>query len=224
MAKLFFLEDDPILGEAIRLQLQLEGHIVEWAKSLRGAKELYPQGGWELFLLDVNLPDGTGMDFCSWVRGQKEEAPAIFLTARTDEDSVVQGFNVGANDYIRKPFGRNELAARIRNQLSERRAPVDMLRFNDVILLKNQQALKFGESTIPLNRREFEILSVFFERPDAVVTREALLSRLDAGDEIFDRTIDSHISHIRSKLKKNGIETMKIASVYGSGYRLEKIS
>jgi DNA-binding response OmpR family regulator len=99
-----------------------------------------------------------------------------------------------------------------------------MLRFADLILLKNQQALKFKEETIALNRREFEILLVFFERPESVVTRESLLSRLATGEEIFDRTIDSHISHIRSKLKKSGIEGLRISSVYGSGYRMEKTS
>ncbi len=224
MAKLLFLEDDPVLGEAIRLQLQLEGFDIQWAQSLMQAKSLFGQGGWDLFLLDVNLPDGTGLDFCRWLREQKAQQPVIFLTARADEDSVVQGFNVGGGDYIRKPFGKKELLARLRNQLSEKRSPDEILRFADLVLLKNQQALKNRDEIVALNRREYEILLVFFERPESVVTREMLLSRLATGDEIYDRTIDSHISHIRAKLKKNNINGIKIASVYGAGYRLEKMT
>lgn len=223
MANIFLLEDDPIVGKAIQLQLELESHKVEWSQSLTDAKRAtsHLQNA-DLFILDVNLPDGDGFEFCHWLRKEDHKSPVIFLTARTDEESVVRGFNEGASDYVRKPFSNKELILRIKNQLADKKAVLDLVRFAGLTLIKNQQVLKNGEALIPLNRREFEILTVFFEQPEVIVTREQLIDRLASGDEIYDRTVDSHISHIRAKLNKNGVKEVKINSVYGQGYRLEK--
>ena len=225
MAQIFLLEDDPILGKAIQLQLELENYGVLWAQSIQEARRIYSQSsGVDLFLLDVNLPDGDGFGFCKWLRQESVQTPIIFLTARTDEDSVVQGFTEGANDYIRKPFGHKELLARVKNQLSENKPSLELIRFAGLTLVKNQQILKTGTSFINLNRREFEILSVFFAQPETIISREQLISAFSAGEEIFDRTVDSHISHIRTRLQKHGVSNIKVTSVYGQGYRLEKTS
>ncbi|MGE5086153.1 MAG: response regulator transcription factor [Bacillota bacterium] len=224
MAQIFLLEDDPILGKAIQLQLEMEQYTVLWAQSLASGRELFrTNSGVDLFMLDVNLPDGSGYEFCTWLRQEGIATPIMFLTARTDEESVVKGFEHGANDYIRKPFGQREFLARIKNQISDVKPSLDLLRFSGVTLIVNQQVLKAENTTIPLNRREFEILKVFFENPETIVSRDTLITSLSSGEEIFDRTVDSHISHIRSKLQKNGITGVKIGSVYGQGYRLEKV-
>ncbi|MBV2168555.1 MAG: response regulator transcription factor [Bdellovibrio sp.] len=223
MSSIFLLEDDPVIGKAIQLQLELESYKVEWAQSLADARKKVSAGSSsDLYILDVNLPDGDGYEFCQWLRQQELKNPIIFLTARTDEESVVRGFEEGANDYIRKPFSQKEMIARIKNQLSEKKPTLDLIRFAGLVLIKNQQVLKNGDSLISLNRREFEILTAFFERPETIVTREQLIDRLASGEEIYDRTVDSHISHLRSKLQKNGVKGIKINSVYGQGYRLEK--
>lgn len=222
MSTIFLLEDDPLIGKAIRLQLELENYKVEWVQTLAEAKRHHAECKADMYLLDINLPDGSGFDFCQWLRNEGQQTPIVFLTARTDEESVVQGFENGANDYVRKPFSQRELIARIRNQLSETKATLELVRFAGLTLIKNQQVLKNGEALISLNRREFEILTTFFEHPETIVSREQLIERLASGEEIFDRTVDSHISHIRSKLQKNGITAVKINSVYGQGYRLEK--
>lgn len=223
MAKIFLLEDDLILGEAIRLQLELENYEVTWARSLAEAQNLPAKDdGVDLCLLDVNLPDGSGFDFCRKLRQTGGEAPVIFLTARTDEESVLQGFDEGANDYMRKPFSNRELLARIRRQLGEKKTADDVIRFSGLTLVKNKQILSDGERQVRLNRREFEILQHLFKKPGDTVTREMLLDQLNTGGEIFDRTIDSHISHIRSKLRKSGVDKVHIISVYGMGYRLER--
>ncbi len=223
MAQIFLLEDDPILGKAIQLQLELENYTVSWARSLLDARRSFSAApNNDLYLLDVNLPDGDGFSFCKWLRQEGVHTPIIFLTARSDEDSVVQGFTEGANDYIRKPFGHREVLARIKNQLSDNKASLDLIRYAGLTLVKNQQILKSGDSFINLNRREFEILSAFFAQPETIISREQLISVFSAGEEIFDRTVDSHISHIRTRLQKNGVNNIKITSVYGQGYRLEK--
>ncbi len=223
MNSIFLLEDDPVIGKAIQLQLELESYKVDWAQSLADARKKVSAGLCsDLYILDVNLPDGDGYEFCQWLRQQELKNPIIFLTARTDEESVVRGFEEGANDYIRKPFSQKELIARIKNQLSEKKPTLDLIRFAGLVLIKNQQVLKNGDSLISLNRREFEILTAFFEHPETIVTREQLIDRLASGEEIYDRTVDSHISHLRSKLQKNDVKGIKINSVYGQGYRLEK--
>lgn len=223
MKRIFLLEDDPIVGKAIQLQLELDGFTVDWVKSLKDAKmSLGSHPSSDLFLLDVNLPDGSGYEFCQWLRENNFETPIIFLTARTDEESLVKGFDFGANDYIRKPFSKVELLARLKNQLSEKKPSLAILRFGGVSLIKNQQVLKSNDQIVSLNRREYEILMVLFENPEMILSREQLIVGLSSGEEIFDRTIDSHISHIRAKLQKNGIVEVKINSVYGQGYRLEK--
>ncbi|MFS4457733.1 response regulator transcription factor [Bdellovibrio sp. HCB2-146] len=225
MAYIFLLEDDPIIGKAVQLQMELEGHKVVWFQCISDAEksESLPQQV-DLFLLDVNLPDGSGFEFCEWLRGNDVNSPVIFLTARSDEDSVVNGFESGANDYMRKPFSPRELIMRIKNQLTEKKASLEILRFGGLSLIINQQILKNGDQMIPLNRRELEILSAFFEHPEVIISRDQLINRLSSGEEIFDRTVDSHISHIRSKLLKNGIANVRINSVYGQGYRMEKAS
>jgi len=225
MATIFLLEDDPVLGKAIQLQLELESHRVRWAQTLTEAKKVFSSNSEaDIFLLDVNLPDGTGYDFCQWLRQDGVNTPIVFLTARTDEESVVKGFEHGANDYMRKPFSQRELVARINNQLSDNKPSLDVVRYAGLSLIRNQQILKKGDTLLKLNRREFEILTVLFEQAEVIVTREQLIGSLSSGEEIFDRTVDSHISHIRSKLQKNGFSTVKINSVYGQGYRLEKVS
>ncbi|MBO9667451.1 MAG: response regulator transcription factor [Bdellovibrio sp.] len=225
MAQIFLLEDDPVLGKAIQLQLELELYQVIWARNLQSGRELVRTNtNIDLFMLDVNLPDGNGYEFCEWLRKESITTPIMFLTARTDEESVVKGFDHGANDYIRKPFGQREILARIKNQLADKKPSLEQLRFSGVTLIINQQVLKTEASQIGLNRREFEILRVFFENPETIVSREKLISSLSSGEEIFDRTVDSHISHIRSKLQKNGVSGIKINSVYGQGYRLEKLT
>lgn len=223
MGHIFLLEDDPLVGKAIQLQLELESFKVEWAQSLSEARlKMKSLESADLYLLDINLEDGNGYEFCQWLRSHDFKKPVIFLTARTDEESVLKGFDNGASDYIRKPFSQKELQIRIKNQLADRQASLETVRFAGLTLIKNQQVLKSGESLISLNRRELEVLTTFFERPETIVTREQLIERLSAGDEIFDRTVDSHISHIRAKLQKNGVKEIRINSVYGQGYRLEK--
>ena len=223
MSYIFLLEDDPIIGKAVQLQLELDGHKVAWFQCLQDAEKsesLAQQV--DLFLLDVNLPDGNGFDFAEWLRGLDINSPVIFLTARTDEESVVKGFETGANDYVRKPFSPKELLLRIKNQLSEKKGSLEILRFAGLSLILNQQILKNGDQFISLNRRELEILSAFFEHPEIIISRDQLINRLSSGEEIFDRTVDSHISHIRSKLTKHGVDNVKINSVYGQGYRMER--
>lgn len=218
MTNILLLEDDPILGEGLLLNLQMAGYQVEWCKTVRDGL-LACEKPFDLALLDLTLPDGSGFEVCQKIRTLDMGRPVLMLTARSDEDSVVKGFESGANDYIRKPFGNRELLARIRNALPTGDA-TDGWRYGKAFLAKGQRLLQVEGRDVPLNRREYEILSCLFQNQDRIVSRERLITEIDKDGEIFDRTIDSHVSHIRNKLRKAGVETVRIESVYGEGYRL----
>lgn len=222
MSHILLVEDDPILGAGIKLNLEMEKYQVTWAKDLRTAREINQTQKIHLLILDLGLPDGTGLSLCKELRAADSRLPVIMLTAHADEDSVVAGLNAGANDYIRKPFGNKELLARIRTALREPSARDEQVRFGNILILRDQRRVMVDNQSIDLNRREFDIFSYLVNHGDNVVSREGLLQYLDREGEILDRTLDSHISHIRAKLKKAEVKSVAIASVYGIGYRLEK--
>ena len=225
MTKILLLEDDPVLGKGLQLHLQSTGFDVTWLTSLRetraGPPDRLPPEKHDLLLLDVNLPDGTGYDFCRSLREAGHRLPILMLTARTDEDSVVAGFDAGATDYVRKPFSNRELVARIRSHLKEQTVREDEVRFGPVSVRLAQRRVLVDGADLDLNRREFEILHALLKVPGGVLTREQLISNLETADNILDRTIDSHFSHIRAKLRRRGADGVNIRSVYGVGYKLE---
>lgn len=222
MPQILLVEDDPVLGAGIKMNLEMEQYQISWAKDLRSAREFNGQNKFDLVVLDLGLPDGNGMSFCKELREAGSRLPIIMLTAQADEESVVTGLSAGANDYIRKPFGNRELLARIKTVLREPSMREDQLRFGNILVLRDQRRVMIDQLAIDLNRREFDIFSYLVNHGDSVVSRESLLQFLDREGEILDRTLDSHISHIRAKLKKAEVSTVTIASVYGVGYRLEK--
>lgn len=222
MIEILLTEDDPILGKGLQLSLELEGYKVSWGRSLKEAADLNRAQAFHLILLDLNLPDGNGISFLAALRQSGSRIPIIILTAKTDEDTVVEGLQAGANDYVKKPFSNKELFARIKTALREPHSREAQIRYGDILLLLDQRKAMFGDKEIELNRREFDVLSYFVKHAEAVVTREALLTSLDQEGEIFDRTVDSHVSHVRTRLRQAGVTSLQISSVYGVGYRLEK--
>jgi len=222
MSTILLVEDDPVLSRSVQINLETEGYKVFKADSIRSAFQANQTQKINLVILDLGLPDGSGFDFLSKLRDAGSRLPVIILTAQVDEDSVVNGLQLGANDYMKKPFGQRELLARIKAVLREPLTREKQIRFEDVLILVDQRKVLFQERSIELNRREFDILLYFFEHAENIVSREALLNIFDKDGEIFDRTVDSHVSHVRSKLKTAGVTHIKISSVYGIGYRLEK--
>lgn len=223
MLDVLLVEDDPVLGRGLSINLELAGYKVHWAKSLIEGSEIHQKSPLNLIVLDLNLPDGNGISFLKVVRESNAKLPVIILTAKTDEDSVVEGLQAGANDYVRKPFGQKELLARIKTVLREPESKQTQIRYGELLLLQDQRKIMAGDAEVDLHRREYDILSYFMEHAEAVVSRQTLLSFLDKDGEIFDRTIDSHVSHVRARLRQAQVKGIQISSVYGIGYRLEKI-
>lgn len=220
---ILLVEDDPALARGLQLYLEAEGYTVFWSNTLKSAFEKNEQEKLSLIILDLGLTDGSGFDFLTALREKASRIPVIILTAKTDEDSVVEGLQRGANDYMKKPFSQRELLARIKAVLREPLQREDQMRFGDLLLLLEQRIVKYKDAQVELNRREFDILIKLVQKADTIVTREMLIESIDKNGEIFDRTIDSHISHLRARFKSAGIKEIKISSVYGLGYRLEKI-
>lgn len=221
MAKILLVEDDPVLGRGLSMNLQRAGHEVTWEHRLQNARTAEAAIPFDLLILDVNLPDGSGFDLCREMRNKGSRLPILMLTARTDEDSVVTGISSGANDYIRKPFSLRELEARIQLQLKEPFQRDEQLRRGPVLILFSQRKVLINGVDMEFNRREFDIFAQMLRNNGAVMSREQLLMALNGNDNIMDRTIDSHFSHIRAKLKKHQITNVAIRSVYGVGYTLE---
>lgn len=220
---LLLIEDDPVLARGIQINLETEGYQVFLANSLRTAFAINENEKLSLVLLDLSLGDGSGIDFLIKVRESQSRLPIIVLTARTDEESVVEALQRGANDYMKKPFGNKELVARIKAVLREPQMRETQTRFGDLLLLIDQRIVMHKGKTVEMNRREFDILLLLVQRANTIVSRENILQILDKDGEIFDRTIDSHVSHLRSKFRSCEIADLKISSVYGVGYRLERV-
>lgn len=222
MIKILLVEDDPGLARGVQVNLETEGYKVYHSPTIGEAITQTQKEDLSLIILDLGLPDGHGFDYLKKIRGEGSHIPVVILTAQTDEDSVVSGLQLGANDYMRKPFGHKELLARIKSLLRTSNKKDCIVRFDNLVLSLDQRLVKYADQTIELNRREFDILKYFVENAENIVTRESLLAAFDKDGEIFDRTIDSHISHLRGKFRKAEIEDIKISSVYGIGYRLER--
>jgi DNA-binding response OmpR family regulator len=222
MADILVVEDDPILGRSVVVALEMTGYKVHWARDLASAKKLAEETRLNLILLDLGLPDGSGLELLRKVRARDTEIPIVILTAQTDEDSVVQGLESGATDYVRKPFGKRELLARLKVALKERQDNEQRIRYENLVVMVDQRRATYGDVVIELNRREFEILHYLVRNAESVVTRQSLLNHLDKDAELFDRTIDSHVSRLRSRLRDAGVLGLQISPVYGVGYRLEK--
>lgn len=221
-SKLLLVEDDPVLGKGLKINFESEGFDVHWERDLKGASLFLTQAKLDLVILDLGLPDGSGLTLCKSMRDGGNGTPVLILTAKTDEDSVVDGLQAGANDYMKKPFGNKELLARVKNILKQKEKSEKQARFENLVMNLDQRKVHYEDREIVMNRREFDILLHFVKNSGSVVTRESLLAKLDKDGEIFDRTIDSHVSHVRARLRKANVTDLVISSVYGVGYRLEK--
>jgi DNA-binding response OmpR family regulator len=218
--KILLVEDDPVLGTALSVGLKLEKYEVEWAKSCANALDKFSPGIYDLVSLDIGLPDGSGMDVCKEIRKQDQNVPVIFLTAKTDEETLLKGLEIGGNDFVKKPFSQKELFARIRVLL--RKNPwQNEVSLGGLTIYPDRREIHFKGTALDLNRRQFDILAFFLSHPDQIITREQLLGHLGQDGAVYDRTVDSHLSQTRKVLKAANVDSIHLSPVYGVGYRLE---
>ena len=223
-SRILIIEDDPDTTELIRLYLVRDGHQVltasDGAQGLRLAQEDAP----DLIVLDLMLPRMDGLEVCRRVR-QNSQTPIIMLTARVEEEDRLGGLDMGADDYVTKPFTPRELAARVRAVL--RRAARDamdrgpsFISYEGINVDIRSQQTSIDGALLSLTRTEFRLLVTFLREPGRVFSREEIISRVYGYDfEGFDRAVDSHVHNLRRKLNTASGNLRYIHTAYGSGYR-----
>lgn len=219
--KILLVEDNESIILGLEYLLQQEGYQVQTARNVREADSYFRASAPDLVLLDVALPDGNGFDFCAEVR-RKWGFPVIFLTAREEEADVVKGLDLGADDYIIKPFRNRELISRIKSVLRRNGKSDSVLKCRDIVLdLKSGKASRAGEE-LNLTRLEYRILSTMLAYPDKLFTREEILADIwdISGNFVNDNTLSVTMKRIREKLGDTEGEIIK--TVRGIGYRIEK--
>lgn len=220
------VDDEKMLLDAVASYLESKGFCVFTAETGAGALHILEHQNISFVILDLMLPDIPGEKICEKIR-RESRIPVIMLTAKTEEEDILNGLRIGADDYMTKPFSLKELHARV--EAISRRASDDLkplaekIQWNDGALEINfqQKIVKKRGRIIGLTPIEWNILSAFFKYPKKVFTREDLISiAFDMGFDGYDRVIDTHIKNIRKKLEDNPKQPVYIQTVHGLGYRL----
>lgn len=215
--RVLLIEDTVALGEAVREQIAADGHAVDWVQRLDYAETSLRSTTYDLILLDLMLPDGSGLDFLRQQRSSGTRTPVIILTARDQITDRIAGLNAGADDYLVKPFDLSELSARLA-AVARRYSgnPNPLLQLGPLRIDTAARSLERDGVRIELTAREWAVFEAFIQRPGALLSKAQLEDRLYAfGAEIESNTIEVYISRLRKKLGPAMIETMR-----GMGYRL----
>ncbi len=223
MRKILLIEDDLDLVGLLRYNLEKEGFQCLDSQTGKGAFDLCRQAKPDLLLLDIMLPDCDGLEICRKIRADGELAhiPVIFLTARAAEADRIIGLEIGANDYVVKPFFVRELIARIRLQFRAQTSPARMLESAGVELDRNSRRVRLNGDELALTATEFRLLDYLMSRPGVVFSREQLLDAVWADRAITDRAVDVYILRLRQKIEREPTSPLLIHSVRGFGYTFE---
>lgn len=228
MHKILLVEDSK---EIYQMVAQSTTNLAElkWVKTVKEARAEIAKNAFDLFILDVDLPDGNGIEFCSSIQETHSHTAVFFLTGHTDLSEKVMGFSAGADDYITKPFSPLELRARIESRLQKNKQQViqsDNLKWKEIQINKTRQEvliLNTGEfEKTELTSLEFKILMYFASRPGEVIIRDQMLNDIWGEDiHVNHRSVDTHVSKLRKKL---GPVSQIVESIHGSGYKFNPTS
>lgn len=223
MSKFLLLEDDLSLVNGLTFAFQKQGYELDVAQTIVEANTLWADGKYDLLVLDVSLPDGTGFEFCKKVR-QVSKVPIIFLTASDEEMNIIMGLDIGGDDYITKPFKLGVLVSRI-NALLRRTKDFGSvgteLQSNGIkVLLLQGQAFKNGE-LLDLTAAEYKLLCLFMKNPNMVLTKEQILDKLwdCEGNYIDSSTLTVYMRRLRMKIEDNPSEPQMLLTVRRMGYK-----
>lgn len=224
MKKILLIEDDSDLFSLLKYNLDKEGFALTGLQTGKGALDLCRRVKPDLILLDIMLPDSDGLDICKSIRNDPELAsvPVIFLTARASETDRIVGLELGANDYVVKPFFVRELIARIKLQFRNQVTPVRMLEAGGLQLDRTSCQVRLHGASLSLTATEFRLLEFLMSRPSVVFSREQLLNAVWGQDRaITDRAVDVYVLRLRQKVESDPANPVLIHSVRGFGYTFE---
>lgn len=216
--KIFLLEDDAYLRDGLSEMLSGQGYAVKAAETISQARGIIASGVFDLIILDVMLPDGSGLDLCASLRASGVTSPILFLTACDDEINIVKGLDSGADDYVTKPFKLLELMSRVRALIRRSGNNLSLVSSDGIVIDMNNMTVKKNNETVFLTKTEFQILCCLIRNSGVIVTRDTLLKNIwdESGNFIYDNTLSVHMSRLREKI---GFE--HIVTVRGVGYRWE---
>lgn len=222
--KLFVLEDDAAIGMGLSYSLKNEGYDVTVAKNVKSAYEILNKETFSLYILDLTLPDGSGYDVCREIK-KSGDFPVIFLTAYDDEVNVVMGLELGADDYISKPFRVKELLTRIKSVLRRysKDSPDGIVSVGSIKVNTNEAKIYKNGAEIILTAMEYKLLLIFINNRGKVLSRQRLLEDIwdVAGDFVNDNTLTVYIKRLRDKIEEDPAKPQIIKTVRGLGYIID---
>jgi len=222
------IEDDPDIGSLVELHLRDAGHRVEVEPSGTRGLELALSGDFELVILDLMLPGVDGLEICRRLRAERHHIPILMLTARSTEVDRVVGLEMGADDYLTKPFSVRELLARVKALFrrvetygSDTAAPVaETIRAGELVLNRTRREARLAGEVVDLTAKEFDLLVHFASHPGQVFTRTQLLDQVwGYAHEGYEHTVNTHINRLRNKIEPDPATPRFILTVWGIGYR-----
>ena len=222
MQTILVVDDEAKLRELIRVYLEQEGYRVVQAPNGREALFVARHEKPDLIILDVMMPEMGGYDFIR-AFNKESQTPIIMLTAKVEDSDKILGLELGADDYVTKPFNVRELLARVRvvlRRMNKSAPEADVLRASDIVLDRTTVTVRVADQLVELTKTEFELLATFMSAPQKVFSRLDLLDHM-SGDafEGYERTIDVHIRNLRTKIEPDPKHPKYIETVYGMGYR-----
>ncbi|WP_028307834.1 response regulator transcription factor [Desulfitibacter alkalitolerans] len=222
------VEDEQKLNKLISDYLAQEGYNVTSVFTGKDARRVLENQEVHLIILDWMLPDESGLDICREVRSD-QGTPIIMLTAKSDEFDKVMGLEMGADDYMTKPFSLRELAARVKvvlrryaNHSTENSTEDEIIRHGDILVDLNKHSVYIDGNQVKLTPTEFKLLAHLIQKPGRVYSRLQLLETLGEAYEGYERSLDTHMSNLRKKIEKNPNKPKYIITVYGIGYKMEE--
>lgn len=223
MKKILLLEDDLSLINGLSFALKKQGYELDNARTVKEAQAFWKAENYDMLVIDVTLPDGSGFDFCREVR-QTSKVPIIFLTALDDEINTIMGLDMGADDYITKPFKLGVLLSRINALLRRARdfhTEDTQLCSNGIVIDLLQSRVLKGNEVLDLTAGEYKLLCLFMQNPNIVLTKEQILDKLwdCEGNFIDNSTLTVYIRRLRMKVEDNPSEPKMLLTVRGIGYK-----
>ncbi len=220
MKKLLLVEDNESILKGLTYSLEQEKFEVDVSKNVHNAKKNLDSNEYDLIILDIMLPDGNGFELCKYIKEQKD-TPIIILTAKDEEQDVVQGFNLGADDYVIKPFRTRELISRINNILRRYNKEASKLQTGNIVIDVDASRVYINNEEVVFTALEYRILLLLFYNMGKTVTRDNILDKIwdIAGNYVNDNTLTVYIKRIRAKLGENDV----IKTIKGIGYRVDKV-
>ena len=220
MKKLLLVEDNESILKGLTYSLEQEKFEVDVSKNVHNAKKNLDSNEYDLIILDIMLPDGNGFELCKYIKEQKD-TPIIILTAKDEEQDVVQGFNLGADDYVIKPFRTRELISRINNILRRYNKEASKLQTGNIVIDVDASRVYINNEEVVFTALEYRILLLLFYNMGKSVTRDNILDKIwdIAGNYVNDNTLTVYIKRIRAKLGENDV----IKTIKGIGYRVDKV-